>query len=146
MGVGLYLKGRSENADWIEQLRERMAALAHPAAEPIEVRDDGVVSARTSPVGPGYHIAVCDGRTIWFTGYRNDKPATELVESSPSEGEVFTRKDGDVLKKGCLAPGDDGFILSTRNAADGKLALVTIVFPDESDRDWAFRAWESLRV
>ena len=60
MGVGLYLQGRSETTDWVKQLREQMAGLTHPAAEGIAVSDEGVVSASTTPVGPGYHVAVCE--------------------------------------------------------------------------------------
>lgn len=87
-----------------------------------------------------------EGRTVWFDGYRKNGAASELVEASPADGEVLTRKDGDVLKKAYLTRDDEGvFILSTRNAVDGKLAVSTIAFPSESDREWAMQAWQSWR-
>lgn len=366
MAIGLYLRGRSETEDWIERLRQRLADLHHPAAEPVDVSDDGIVSAATTPVGPGYHVALCEaldeatrelgiswdapdddtgddtgyfherdlraverhmlgwlrtlvrvseresvdelrlcmpmdhgyqlggahtptgprdlawfrdvagdptrgldffpwwtpgenaaallgrarclmwtetrwrepnheaerdvdeevvallerawaldptldyparewcelaedppdeikeraqttigpligyrrhpvrvflgsgwsieipgelseeweegtwsawheGRTIWFSAYGRAAPAAELVEAAPADGEVIHRHDGAVVKKGYLQASDDGFMLSTRNAIDGKLGVATIVYPDEAARDWAMRAWESLR-
>ncbi|KAB2900384.1 MAG: hypothetical protein F9K40_09350 [Kofleriaceae bacterium] len=86
-----------------------------------------------------------DGRTVWFDGFERAAPAAELVEAAPADGDVLRRQDGDVLKKGYLTLGDDGYTLSTRNAIDGKLCLSTIVYPDEEDRDWAMHAWASLR-
>ncbi len=59
MGVGLYLHGHSDMDGWIDALRERLARYPHPAAEDIEVTDEGIVSAATTPVGPGYHVSVC---------------------------------------------------------------------------------------
>lgn len=367
MGIGVHLQGRSDTEGWIDELRERLSELTHPAAEPIEVTDDGIVSAATTPVGPGYHVALCealdaaardlairwdppeddgggdetgyfhdrdlpeverhmlqwlrtvatwvleqdqpdriqlamplghsylldgihtptgprdlawfravvedprrgvdffpwwtrgkhaasllgrarcqmwteirwrdpntedeedaqydvvtcledawaldpsldyparewcelddapreivaraqaaagprigyrrhpvrvslaggwsveipgefseewedgtwsgwhDGRTVWFDGYERDGVADELVESAPAEGEVLRRRDGDVVKKAYLSRGDDGFVLATRNAVDGKLCISTIAFSSEDQRPWAIEAWASIR-
>lgn len=89
------------------------------------------------------------GRTIWFNSFQKPGPASEHVLEVPAEGELFERCDGEVLKRAYLGKiiEDDGeyFSLTTRNAVEGKLAVVTIVYPDEDSREWAFATWESIK-
>lgn len=84
MGVGIYLRGQSETKGWQKKLRTKLAKVTHPAAQGVEVSDEGIVSATTTPVGPGYHAAVCDAiekasRELGITWDRapDDAPAVE---------------------------------------------------------------------
>lgn len=96
MGVGLYLRGRSATDGWVTTLRERMASVTHPAAPPIDVLDEGVVSATTTPAGPGYHVAVCEAlddaarelAITWERASADDDPDDDDSDDDDSDDET----------------------------------------------------------
>lgn len=101
-----------------------------------------------------------DERHIYITTYtlseRNGhpRPAAELLETAqdlnedPGIGEELNWQNGPLLGKATLRWQEDDeephWLLSATSVVPGRLAVCTISFEKESDRDWAVDAWHSL--
>jgi hypothetical protein len=106
-------------------------------------------------------LAHDEARHIYITTYTltekdgRPRPADELLETAQDlgddygGGEVLNWRSGPLRGKATLrwqADGDEPhWVLSATSVVPGRLAVCTISFEKEADRDWAIAAWHSLR-
>lgn len=96
-----------------------------------------------------------DGRTVWFSAFRlrgesAEKPLRELVRETKQQGESFDFEEDELVSHAVLSEKDDAegeaaYILSAQAAVPGRLAALTVAFPDMADREWALATWKSIR-
>lgn len=98
------------------------------------------------------------GKTVWGSSLQvQDKedvpaPAGKLLddffagEKEADFTEVITI-DNEALKgKAGISYSEEGYwVLNGDSAVDGSVAIVTICYDDESDRDWAVETWKTVR-
>ncbi|RPI89214.1 MAG: hypothetical protein EHM42_03400 [Planctomycetaceae bacterium] len=148
----------------------REFAAAQPPGEPIGYRRGKVRSTLAggwSVEVPGSLLesvddegnwgAIDDDRQVWISSLslsREDGepvPAREILESvlEETEGDIPFRTDDEIIGSANCTFEDDSetphWELSGRCAVEGSVALTTILFTNESDREWAIGVWRSIR-
>jgi hypothetical protein len=96
-------------------------------------------------------------RTLWFSCWNIEQddepvPAAELLarfaERIDLSGEAVQLKVGKLIGRGAIRPyeedGEEMWNLKVLSAVDGRIALCTLVYHDEADREWALSQWRAL--
>lgn len=161
-----------EPLDVTPQLRRtiREFAATHPAGDRIGYRRGRVrsqVAGGWSIEVPGSLLETIDDegnwgtmdedRQVWVSSLSLQReeggpvPAEEILETVLEEapGDIpFTAEEGIIGSARCSFENDaetPHWQLSGRCAVEGSVALTTILFTNESDRDWAISVWRSIR-
>lgn len=162
MGLGLYLattttlenpldaiesyltKHAGELVESMERAEGELAACLHPAAEPVELSWDGerlLFRAKTSTVGPGYHVYLCqllDSLARVLVGSWG--PGDEDDEASGDETEYFRTRDHAALEREMLSWLRAVTGVMTESIEDGGRAVAISLPTDvtfEVDGAWA---------
>lgn len=108
-----------------------------------ESDEDGAVCAFDPP------------REIWFTAYQSQAPlspsawATEKQEIRAADPEFLIDRGSSISQASISRKGSDAeeaySILQASVVCPDKRCICTIVFPGESEQDWALDTWKSLR-
>jgi hypothetical protein len=98
-----------------------------------------------------------DGRSVWLTCFANRTgqapsipPHLALGDASTTWGEVIEYQSERVLGSALLdrSIDEDGgktWQLATRSAVAGHLAVATICFAEDDERDWGLQTWRSIQ-
>jgi len=98
-----------------------------------------------------------DGRSVWLTCFANRTgkaptipPQLALGDASTTWGEVLEYQTERVLGSALLdrsidEDGEKTWQLATRSAVAGHLAVATICFVHDEERNWALQAWRSIQ-
>lgn len=144
----------------------RALAAAAPPAPPVGWRRHPVrvgLGGGWSLVVPGHFAeewqeetfsAWGDRKTVWFTAFQvdGDEPSlAALREGVAGEDavEVHVREEAGLRAAAALAPSEEEgaplWLLRTRTARGGRIALCTLALHDRADVGWALETWRTIR-